>query len=274
MLALLAVLALVLYACSGAGSGNKHPNGSGRTGATVTARSSTPTIGGNSSTASGGATATSGVTSSSPSASGGPSGSPGASGSAGSAGGTGGTGGASSGASGGATGGASGGATGGASGGAATGGASGGTGGASGLPASNGNSGCQLTLTLTSQSPAYANGDQPAFTVSVLNKGTADCDVDLGPKSLMLNVFSGSDRIWSSADCTTGGADLRDISPGDVQTVTYTWNRIRSAPGCPAGGQPAKLGIYYGVVTLAAGTNAAAPAAQSQPKTFELKSGS
>ncbi|NUR25262.1 MAG: hypothetical protein HOV83_05340, partial [Catenulispora sp.] len=160
--------------------------------------------------------------------------------------------------------------TGGASNGGATGGP-GGTGGATGVPVAGS---CQLSLLLTSQSPQYANGDQPAFTVTALNKGTADCDVDLSPKSLVLNIFSGQERIWSSADCATGGADLRGIAPGSAQTVTYTWNRLRSAAGCPAGGQSAKLGTYYGVVSLAAGTGPAAPAAQSQPKTFELKSGS
>lgn len=240
--ALLVVLALILYACSGSGSGKKKPAADGRsTSPAASQTSSVPASGASSSQAASGGptTASGGPSGSGPASSGGaPSGSAGASGGPG-----------------GATGGANAGGT-------------GGTGGAS----STGS--CQLSLTLSTQSPAYANGDKPAFTVTAVNKGTAQCNVDLGPKSLILNIFTGSDRVWSSADCTDAGQDLRGIAPGAVQTVTYTWNRLRSAAGCPADGQTAKLGTYFGVVSLAAGSTPASPAAQSQPKIFELKSGS
>jgi hypothetical protein len=108
----------------------------------------------------------------------------------------------------------------------------------------------------------------------VVNKGTSDCDVDVSPKSLVLKVYSGLDRIWSSADCATGGKDLRGIAPGAVQTVTYTWNRTRSSAGCTPPNGSAALGMYYGVVSLDPGSGANTPAAQSQPKTFELRTGS
>lgn len=127
---------------------------------------------------------------------------------------------------------------------------------------------------MSSQSAAYANGVDPQFTVVVLNKGTADCDVDVSPKALVLNVYSGNDHVWSSADCATGGKDLRGIAPNGVQTVTFTWNRTRSAQGCTPGGPSAPLGTYFGVASLALGGTPSAPVAQSQPKTFELKTGS
>jgi hypothetical protein len=265
LLAVLAVLALILYACSDSGSGKKKPSGNGKNTASAS-QTSIPTAGGSSvQGSSGGATSVSGGASGSApgSHSGGPSNSAGAP--SGLTGGPGGTGGTTSGSTGGVTAGAIGG-TGGVSGGPGT---TGGPGAGSSTAA-----GCQLNLVLSSQSGQYANGDQPAFTVTAINKGTADCDVDLGPKSLVLNIFSGPERIWSSADCGSGDKDLRGIAPGSAQTVTYTWNRLRSSAGCPAGGQPAKLGTYFGVVSLAAGPGPTAPAAQSQPKTFELKSGS
>ncbi|GAA1989696.1 hypothetical protein [Catenulispora subtropica] len=240
LLAALAALALILYACSGSGSGKKKPVADGKNTSPAASQSSLPTAGGSSAQASsGGTTASGGASGNGPaSSSGGPSSSAGApSGSAG-----------------------------------GPGGGPGGTGGATGASGNGG--GCQLTLVLSSQFPQYANGDHPAFTLTAFNKGTADCDIDLGPKTMVLNIFSGSDRIWSSADCGVGGSDIRGIAPGSAQTVTYTWNRLRSAAGCPAGGQPAKFGTYYGVVTLAAGAGPAAPAAQSPAKTFELKSGS
>ncbi|WP_194916331.1 hypothetical protein [Catenulispora rubra] len=241
MLAVVAVLALVLYACSGSGSKKKQPVADGSS--PTASQSSVPTAGGSQTAASGGA-------------SGGPS-SAGASGPSGGA----------SGASGSAS--ASGGTNGGVNGGANS---TGGTNGASG--GSTSGPGCQLSLSLTSQSSAYANGVDPQFTVAVANKGTADCDVDVSPKSLVLNVYSGPDHVWSSADCATGGKDLRGIAPGGVKTVTFTWNRTRSSQGCTAGSSSAKLGMYFGVVILGPGSGANAPAAQSQAKSFELKTGS
>lgn len=248
MLAFVAVLALILYACSGSGSGKKQPTAKGTGTISPTgSQSSMPTAGGSSSQAgaNGGA---SGATSSS-------AGTP--SGSAGGASAT----------AGGATGGVNGGVVG--TTGGATGGATGGTGGGTA-----GGSGCQLSLSLTSQAAAYANGVDPQFTVAVINKGTTDCDVDMSPKALVLNIYSGQDHIWSSADCATGGKDLRGIAPGAVQTVTYIWNRTRSSQGCASNAGSAALGMYYGVATLGPGSGPNAPAALSQPKSFELKTGS
>jgi hypothetical protein len=232
VLALVAVLALILYACSGSGSGKKQPVADGRNTSPAASQSSFPAVGGSSSGAANGGASS--ATAGAPS--GGASGSTGATNATNSPA------------------------------------ANGGTGTPTGSSASG--PGCQLALSLTSQSSAYANGDHPQFTVAVINKGTADCDVDLSPKSLVLNVYSGQDHIWSSADCFTGDKDLRGIAPGAVSTVTYSWNRTRSAQGCPSSAAQAQLGVYYGVVSLAAGSGPNAPAAQSQPKTFELKTGS
>jgi hypothetical protein len=247
VLAVLAVLALVLYACSGSGSGKQNPLAK-ETSIPSASQSSVPTSAAGSSQ-----TAASGGASGATSASGGaPSGS------------------VSGGASGGATtaGGANGGTNAGASGGNPGGSPTGGATGSTGAP------GCQLNLSLSTQATAYANGVNPQFTVAVVNRGTADCDVDVSPKSLVLNLYSGQDHIWSSADCATGGKDLRGIAPGAVQTVTYTWNRTRSSQGCTSSAGSAQLGTYFGVVSLGSGSGASTPAVQSQPKTFELKTGS
>jgi hypothetical protein len=244
VLAVIAALALLLYACSGSGSGKKQPVADGQSSSPAASQSSLPNNGGNSSqAASGGASGSS--TAGGGASSGGPGGGS-ASGTAGGPTGTGGTGGT--------------GATAGGPGSSATGSVTGGP-------------GCQLTLSLNTAA-AYANGDNPQFTVAVFNKGTSDCDVDVSPKSLVLNIYSGNDHVWSSADCTTVGKDVRGIAPGTAETVTYSWNRVRSAQGCPAGGTPVKLGMYFGVATLGPGTGPNAPSSQSQPKTFELKTGS
>lgn len=242
VLAVIAVLALILYACSGSGSGKKQPAADGQSSSPAASQSSVPDTGGSSSQTPGTGGASGGASSSSAGA---PSG-----------------------------GGTSAGGSGGTNGPVGSTGGSGGTGGTGAAGGSTGGPGCQLSLSLSTQSPAYANGVDPQFTVAVVNKGTSDCDVDVSPKSLVLNVFSGSDHVWSSADCATGGKDLRGIAPGAVQTITYSWNRTRSTQGCTPNAPTAKLGMYIGVVSLGQGTGSNAPAAQSQPKSFELKTGS
>lgn len=248
MLAVIVVLAMVLYACSGSGSGKKQPSGKGPNSPSGT-QSSVPAASGSSSqtAATGGATGSTGSSGATSASAGAPSGS------------------------------ASGGSTAGGAAGGVNGGATGTTGGATGSGPTGGSAngpGCQLSLSLTSPASAYANGVDPQFTVAVVNKGTTDCDVDVSPKALVLNIYSGQDHVWSSADCATGGKDLRGIAPGAVQTITYTWNRTRSSQGCASNAGSAALGMYFGVATLGPGSGPNAPAALSQPKSFELKTGS
>jgi hypothetical protein len=134
---------------------------------------------------------------------------------------------------------------------------------------------CQLKLSLVSSSHDYINGEQPQFSVAVVNGGSADCTADLGPKSLVLTVFSGSDRVWSTADCGGDKQDLRALRPSDVQQVSITWPRTRSVPGCAGGNPAAPVGTYYAQATLGTGTGTpqAATVTTSQ-QTFVLKTGS
>ena len=130
-----------------------------------------------------------------------------------------------------------------------------------------------MSLSLLTRAPAYANGEKPDFTVAVSNKGSVDCTADLGPKSLVLTIYSGADRIWSSADCG-GQADLRGIAPNTVQQIPYTWARVRSQPGCSGQASAAGVGTYYATVTLATGSGATAASFTSQQQSFQLKNGS
>jgi hypothetical protein len=107
----------------------------------------------------------------------------------------------------------------------------------------------------------------------VLNKGTVDCTADLGPKSLVLTIYSGADRIWSSADCG-GSQDLRAIAPGGLLQIPFTWSRARSQAGCSGPAADAGLGTYNATVTLATGTGPTAAAFSSQSQSFQLKTGS
>lgn len=281
LVALLAVLALILYACSDSGTSKKKP-GAGRPVASGTATATTTAsvgsaVGGASGAA--GSTGSTGTTGASN-----PAGTTGgATGTTGAAGGTtaGGTtaGGTTAGgtSTGGTTAGgtsAAGGTTAGGTTAGTTGAATAGTTGGAAAGTTGGPAGpCQLSLTLTSRAAAYANGEKPDFSVAVVNRGAVDCTADLGPKSLILTVFSGPDRIWSSADC--GGAqDLRAIPPGGVLQIPITWSRVRSQPGCTGPAADAALGTYNATATLATGTGPTAAAFTSQSQSFQLKTGS
>jgi hypothetical protein len=83
------------------------------------------------------------------------------------------------------------------------------------------------------------------LTLTVKNTGTAPCRRALGPSAVELLITSGSDRIWSSDDCSPGGAAGEVVlQPGGTQAATVTWPGTRSAPGCPSARPAAQPGTY------------------------------
>lgn len=107
-------------------------------------------------------------------------------------------------------------------------------------------------MALTSGADAYAGDHRPRFAVLVTSG--RGCVVDLGPKRLRLTITSGTDRIWSSADCARAGRDTtRKVSPHRPYRKVVTWHRTRSDPDqCGDGGTPAtaRPGWYVAVATL------------------------
>ncbi|MFF2621702.1 hypothetical protein [Oerskovia jenensis] len=104
-----------------------------------------------------------------------------------------------------------------------------------------------VTLWLAASKTGYADSEKPSFTVTLTHVGARPCLIDASSAVQEITITSGTDRIWSSADCPAAPKDLL-MAPGDVWTETTTWNRDRSAPGC-ATGLPALLpGTYSAVV--------------------------
>ena len=82
---------------------------------------------------------------------------------------------------------------------------------------------------------AYPAGANPLLTLSVTNTGTEPCKINVGTTQMEFVVTSGSDRIFSSADCQDGAEDLlKEFEPGATEKANFTWERLRSAPGCAA----------------------------------------
>ncbi|WP_427173166.1 hypothetical protein [Arthrobacter sp. 92] len=109
---------------------------------------------------------------------------------------------------------------------------------------------CDLNLVTVSASTdkgAYAAGENPVLSMKVTNGGKAPCEVNLGTSQMEYTITSGSDRIFSSADCQSDSGDLvKTIAPGQSETANFPWQRNRTVPGCAAvAAKPGSGGAYY-----------------------------
>ncbi|TGJ95184.1 hypothetical protein DLJ96_16375 [Actinotalea fermentans ATCC 43279 = JCM 9966 = DSM 3133] len=104
-----------------------------------------------------------------------------------------------------------------------------------------------VTLGLAASKAEYAVGEKPSFTVTLTHVGSRPCLIDASPAVQEITITSGSERIWSSADCPAESTDLL-MAPGDEWPTSVTWQRDRSAPECTTGLPAALPGTYSAVV--------------------------
>ncbi|MDQ0771044.1 hypothetical protein QF031_003793 [Pseudarthrobacter defluvii] len=105
----------------------------------------------------------------------------------------------------------------------------------------------RVTVTASTDKPAYGPGENPMLTLKVTNGGKVPCEVNIGTSQMEFLVTSGSDRIFSSKDCQASSEDLvKVIAPGASETANFPWSRNRSADGCKAvAAAPGGGGAYY-----------------------------
>lgn len=90
----------------------------------------------------------------------------------------------------------------------------------------------KLTLEAITDTTTYAEGQNPQLSFSLKSTMTEPCAVDAGSDIQKFVITSGSDEIWNSQHCQTGG-EARSIilQPGvPVQSGSIEWDRTRSAP--------------------------------------------
>lgn len=114
----------------------------------------------------------------------------------------------------------------------------------------------QVTVTPVTDSDAYAAGQQPLLSLTLLNTGTAACTMQAGSDVQSYVITSGSDRIWASTDCQEPGVAAEvTLEPGETLTSTpFAWSRTRSsADDCTsdrdpviAGGATYRLSVSVG----------------------------
>ncbi|MBF4994683.1 hypothetical protein ITX31_11230 [Arthrobacter gandavensis] len=108
----------------------------------------------------------------------------------------------------------------------------------------------------TTDAAAYAAGSNPLLTLSVTNTGAEPCRINVGTTQMEFVVTSGSDRIFSSADCQDGAEDLlKEFEPGATEKANFTWDRLRSAPGCAAVASNPNPGWYVYTARLGEATS-------------------
>jgi hypothetical protein len=72
-----------------------------------------------------------------------------------------------------------------------------------------------------------------SFKVGVKNTGAQPCVLDLTAVNFSLSVTSGTDRIWSIADCAKWvPAKKQTLKPQQSYEFSIEWGVVRSAPGC------------------------------------------
>ncbi|PZG02417.1 hypothetical protein [Nonomuraea aridisoli] len=109
-----------------------------------------------------------------------------------------------------------------------------------------------LVLSLQSgKEPVYAGDSRPSFIVTLVNTGSVMCTADVGPRAMEVRITSGSDRIWSTADCVSGpGSEVRKLERGVPYVRSLEWDRRRSSDDCRATPPTALPGTYVATVRM------------------------
>lgn len=89
-----------------------------------------------------------------------------------------------------------------------------------------------VDITASTDKNSYASGENPQITLTVTNKGAAECTINAGTTQQEYLITSGAELYWSSKDCQVDAVDLPVILEPNkpVSTQPITWDRTRSSP--------------------------------------------
>lgn len=89
-----------------------------------------------------------------------------------------------------------------------------------------------VEVSAVTDSDSYAAGVMPKLSISLTNKGTKDCTIDVGSTTQVFTVSSGSDIWWRSTDCQENPSSMiATLTAGTTVTSKdpVTWDRTRSS---------------------------------------------
>jgi hypothetical protein len=106
-----------------------------------------------------------------------------------------------------------------------------------------------IVVGLTATKTTYTGKDLPRFRLTAVNTGQRACTFGLGPKELEVRISSGTDRLWTTAQCARGsGSSIQLLRRGVPYLTTVVWDRKRSSRGCPSRRPAARPGVYVATV--------------------------
>ncbi|MDY0985055.1 hypothetical protein SOM10_14220 [Microbacterium sp. CFBP9023] len=105
---------------------------------------------------------------------------------------------------------------------------------------------------------SYDPGVLPQLSISLTNRGSTDCAIDVGSTTQRMTVSSGTDVWWTSTDCQENPSSMvATLTAGATVTskVPVTWDRTRSSvetcadenrPRAPGGGASYHVAVEIG----------------------------
>ena len=98
------------------------------------------------------------------------------------------------------------------------------------------------------------SGSHTTISVSFTNHGSATCRLDFAKTPMTLKIYSGTDRIWTSDDCTSWVASgVKTLATSKSYTFKEEWTTLRSAPGCKLRDIYLQPGTYVATATIPGG---------------------
>jgi hypothetical protein len=90
------------------------------------------------------------------------------------------------------------------------------------------------------------------FQLSLINGSDQTCMAKVTKKNFELTIDSGSDRIWSTADCPSAIKSIsRKLGAEHAVAWSVTWNGKRSKPNCKSARDVPDPGTYVATAQLA-----------------------
>jgi hypothetical protein len=89
-----------------------------------------------------------------------------------------------------------------------------------------------IEVSAVTDAETYAAGVLPKLSISLTNKGTEDCTIDVGSTTQVFTVSSGADVWWRSTDCQENPSSMiATLTAGTTVTSKdpVTWDRTRSS---------------------------------------------
>jgi hypothetical protein len=104
----------------------------------------------------------------------------------------------------------------------------------------------RVRVTFEATQESYSGSEKPQLAITIATIGDEPCLLEAGDQNRRVTITSGDDVIWSTNHCLSADTESRRLllGPGVKSEETFTWARVRSAPGCVAGQSEPGAGTY------------------------------